>query len=91
MKEFMKELRKKVAVGLVGGSDFPKLQEQMGGEDGEVKFWKAIGIKSLWWKFVLCQATCEMHIFSRSDTEWNTVLVSNSSVLINWHSFLWFF
>ena len=38
MKEFMKELRKKVAVGLVGGSDFPKLQEQMGGEDGEVKF-----------------------------------------------------
>lgn len=33
MKEFMKELRKKVAVGLVGGSDFPKLQEQMGGED----------------------------------------------------------
>jgi len=43
MKEFMKELRKKVAVGLVGGSDFPKLQEQMGGEDGEVMLCKVIG------------------------------------------------
>lgn len=43
MKEFMKELRKKVAVGLVGGSDFPKLQEQMGGEDGEIMLWKVIG------------------------------------------------
>ncbi|XP_068671746.1 uncharacterized protein [Montipora foliosa] len=33
MKAFMKELRKKVTVGLVGGSDFPKLQEQMGGDN----------------------------------------------------------
>lgn len=45
MKDFMKELRKKVAVGLVGGSDFPKLQEQMGGEDGKFMFWKIIGNK----------------------------------------------
>ena len=30
----MKKLRKKVVVGLVGGSDFPKLEEQMGGDNG---------------------------------------------------------
>ena len=34
MKTLMAELRKKVKVGLVGGSDFVKLQEQMGGDDG---------------------------------------------------------
>ncbi|PFX29562.1 phosphomannomutase-like [Stylophora pistillata] len=33
MKEFMKKLRTKVVVGLVGGSDFHKIQEQMGGDD----------------------------------------------------------
>jgi len=30
MHEFLKELRKKVAIGLVGGSDLAKIQEQMG-------------------------------------------------------------
>ena len=35
MKEFMKKLRKKVVVALVGGSDFPKLEEQMGGDNGK--------------------------------------------------------
>ena len=30
----MAKLRQKVSVGLVGGSDFPKLQEQMGGDNG---------------------------------------------------------
>lgn len=34
MKQFMAELRKKVTVGLVGGSDYVKLQEQMGTKDG---------------------------------------------------------
>ncbi|XP_031554162.1 phosphomannomutase-like [Actinia tenebrosa] len=33
MKTMMAELRKKVKVGLVGGSDFVKIQEQMGGDD----------------------------------------------------------
>lgn len=33
MKEFMKKLREKVVVALVGGSDFPKLEEQMGGDN----------------------------------------------------------
>ncbi|XP_015768240.1 PREDICTED: phosphomannomutase-like [Acropora digitifera] len=33
MKAFMKELRKKVTVALVSGSDFPKVQEQMGSEN----------------------------------------------------------
>lgn len=33
MKEFMKNLRKTVVVALVGGSDFPKLEEQMGGDN----------------------------------------------------------
>ena len=36
MKEFMKKLRTKVVIGLVGGSDFHKIQEQMGGDDGKV-------------------------------------------------------
>jgi hypothetical protein len=37
MKAMMADLRKKVKVGLVGGSDFVKIQEQMGGDDGEAK------------------------------------------------------
>ena len=36
MKAFMKELRKKVTVALVSGSDFPKVQEQMGNENGKM-------------------------------------------------------
>lgn len=36
MKEFMKKLRQKVVVALVGGSDFPKLEEQMGGDNGKI-------------------------------------------------------
>ena len=36
MKEFMAELRKKVTVGLVGGSDYVKVQEQMASKDGKV-------------------------------------------------------
>ena len=37
MKEFMKILRKRVAVALIGGSDFPKLEEQMGGDNGKLQ------------------------------------------------------
>ena len=37
MKAFMQELRKKFTVALVGGSDFPKLEEQMGSENGKDK------------------------------------------------------
>lgn len=32
----MKKLREKVVVALVGGSDFPKLEEQMGGDNGKI-------------------------------------------------------
>lgn len=35
MKEFMMNLKKKVVVGIVGGSDYGKMQEQMGGDDGK--------------------------------------------------------
>lgn len=42
MKDFMKELRKKVTVALVGGSDFPKLQEQMGGDNGRFMFGRIV-------------------------------------------------
>ena len=31
MKEFLQELRKKVVIGIVGGSDKAKQEEQMGG------------------------------------------------------------
>ena len=34
MKEFMTRLRERYIVGLVGGSDLVKVQEQMGGDDG---------------------------------------------------------
>ncbi len=34
MVEFMDKLKKKVTVGLVGGSDLPKILEQLDGETG---------------------------------------------------------
>ena len=39
MEEFIKRLREKVMVGLVGGSDLVKIREQMGqnGGDGELR------------------------------------------------------
>ncbi|XP_065882651.1 phosphomannomutase 2-like [Dysidea avara] len=33
MKEFLLDLKKKVVIGIVGGSDYDKMQEQMGGDD----------------------------------------------------------
>lgn len=44
MKNMMAELRKKVKVGLVGGSDFVKIQEQMGGGDGESKLIRTLNL-----------------------------------------------
>jgi hypothetical protein len=38
MKEFLFQLRDKVDVGMVGGSDYSKAQEQLGGGDGESCF-----------------------------------------------------
>ena len=35
MKEFILNLKKKVAIGIVGGSDYDKIQEQMGGVDSK--------------------------------------------------------
>lgn len=35
MKEFILNLKKKVVIGIVGGSDFDKMQEQMGGDDSK--------------------------------------------------------
>jgi hypothetical protein len=35
MVEFMDKLKKKVTVGLVGGSDLPKILEQLDGETGK--------------------------------------------------------
>jgi hypothetical protein len=31
MKAFLAELKKKAVLGIVGGSDYPKMEEQMGG------------------------------------------------------------
>ena len=36
MKSFLQELRKKCVIGIVGGSDLPKQEEQMGGGSGEL-------------------------------------------------------
>ena len=33
MKAFLGELKKKAVLGVVGGSDYPKMEEQMAGED----------------------------------------------------------
>ena len=35
MKEFILNLKKKVVIGIVGGSDFDKMLEQMGGDDSK--------------------------------------------------------
>lgn len=35
MKEFILNIKKKVVIGIVGGSDYDKMQEQMGGDDGK--------------------------------------------------------
>ena len=35
MKEFILNIKKKVAIGVVGGSDYDKMQEQMGGDDSK--------------------------------------------------------
>ena len=37
MKEFLCQLRDKVDIGMVGGSDYSKAQEQLGGGDGKMK------------------------------------------------------
>ena len=38
MKTFLAELKKKAVLGVVGGSDYPKMEEQMGGEDCKCLF-----------------------------------------------------
>ena len=35
MKEFLLHLKEKVVIGIVGGSDLVKMEEQMGGDGGE--------------------------------------------------------
>ena len=35
MKEFLLEIKKRAVIGIVGGSDLVKMQEQMGAGDGE--------------------------------------------------------
>lgn len=36
MDDFLQRLRQKIKIGVVGGSDFEKMQEQLG-NDGEVR------------------------------------------------------
>ena len=38
MENFLQELKSKVKVALVGGSDLVKIAEQMGGDDGKSEF-----------------------------------------------------
>ncbi len=35
MKEFMGRVKQRAVVGIVGGSDFDKMKEQMGGDDSK--------------------------------------------------------
>ena len=35
MKEFLLHLKEKAVIGIVGGSDLVKMEEQMGGDGGE--------------------------------------------------------
>ena len=35
MKDFLLEVKKRAVIGIVGGSDLVKMQEQMGAGDGE--------------------------------------------------------
>lgn len=53
MKDFLVQLRDKVDIGMVGGSDYSKVQEQLGGGDGESEmignilnfFWQPANVK----------------------------------------------
>lgn len=38
MKEFILNIKKKVVIGIVGGSDYDKMQEQMGGDDSKCSY-----------------------------------------------------
>ena len=42
MLQFMKELQKRVVVGVVGGSDLAKIKEQLGGDDCEFLVWYSV-------------------------------------------------
>jgi len=42
MAEFLQQLKTKVKVGLVGGSDLVKIAEQMGGDDGMWLYFKQL-------------------------------------------------
>ena len=47
MKSFLIErLKKKAVVALVGGSDLAKMQEQMGGDDGEQHTWHTMVVRT---------------------------------------------
>ena len=37
MKEFILNIKKKVVIGVVGGSDYDKMQEQMGGDNSKLR------------------------------------------------------
>lgn len=60
MKEFMKKLRTKVVVGLVGGSDFHKIQEQMGGDDGKVNSESIAVMIDIWWRIYINELLCRL-------------------------------
>ena len=47
MKSFLIDrLKKKAVVALVGGSDLAKMQEQMGGDDGEQHTWHTMVVRT---------------------------------------------
>ena len=55
MKEFLQKLRKRVVIGIVGGSDMVKQVEQMGGEDGGKRQQQGGGIVQLMILFSVIQ------------------------------------
>ena len=58
MKEFILNLKKKVAIGIVGGSDYDKIQEQMGGVDSK-RLYIASYILAMYHIFVCEQTFCD--------------------------------
>ena len=47
MKHFMAKVRERYVVGLVGGSDLDKVQEQMGGDNGQCNRSQSIRLHAL--------------------------------------------
>ena len=81
MENFLQELKSKVKVALVGGSDLVKIAEQMGGDDGKINsdLQKRVCIWKLF--FLLLNQTYVVGTQKKRLNE--TVLLSTQNIWLN--------